>query len=270
MKLRCVIFILSAFCCIFVQAQDAQDTKENILLTVSYDCDQLCDYPNQWRNADWRKTSALILEIGEQVAHSYIVAERNHIQASLERFQEKNAWRLDINIHALLGETYMGYPSKGKLTQVVNLDAAGVFQYTEDIPNLKWKLHPDHKEVLGYDCQKATCSFRGRDYEAWFAMAIPMSYGPWKLQGLPGLILEVYDTKNEYHFTATGIEKPKGEKTITWNYASLRSIKRAKALKMEAAMHRDHGVFAADYGITFRLGNGLEHKAMPYHPIELK
>lgn len=270
MKHRWISFILSAFCCMFVQAQDVQKTEESILLTVSYDCDQLCDYPNQRRNTDWRETSTLILEVGERLAHSYIVEEHNNIQASLEYFQEKNAWRIDINIHALLGETYMGYPSKGMLTQVINLDAAGVFQYTENVPNLKWSLHSDHKNILGYDCQKATCNFRGRNYEAWFAMAIPMSYGPWKLQGLPGLILEAYDTKNEYHFTATGIEKAKEKQPITWNYASLRSIKRTKALKMEAAMHRDHGAFAADYGITFRLGNGMEHNAMPYHPIELK
>ena len=153
--------------------------------------------------------------------------------------------------------------------QLVNLDAAGVFQYTEAVPKLKWKLCDERKKVLDYDCQKATCTFRGRDYEAWFAEGIHVSFGPWKFGGLPGLILEIADTKNEYHFIATGIEKVKEAKQMQMADENIRTIKRERALRLESLMHKDHGAFAADYGITFRM-EGMEHNAMPYHPIELK
>ena len=54
-----------------------------------------------------------------------------------------------------------------------------------------WTLTDEHKDVLGYSCQKATARFRGRDYTAWVATDIPISNGPWLLGGAPGLILEL-------------------------------------------------------------------------------
>ena len=53
----------------------------------------------------------------------------------------------------------------------------------------------------------ATTDFRGRHWTAWFATDIPVSDGPWKLGGLPGLILEAYDKGHQYTFTAVGLER---------------------------------------------------------------
>ena len=53
----------------------------------------------------------------------------------------------------------------------------------------------------------ATADFRGRRWTAWFATDIPVSDGPWKLGGLPGLILEAYDKGHQYTFTAVGLER---------------------------------------------------------------
>ena len=51
----------------------------------------------------------------------------------------------------------------------------------------------------------ATSDFRGRRWTAWFATDIPVSDGPWKLGGLPGLILEAYDQGDDYRYTAVRI-----------------------------------------------------------------
>ena len=67
----------------------------------------------------------------------------------------------------------------------------------------------------------------------WFTTDIPLSYGPWKFQGLPGLILEAKDSKGEYHFTAVGIEKGKNDKKIQFYAEPIRDIKRNRALNME-------------------------------------
>ncbi len=86
----------------------------------------------------------------------------------------------------------------------------------EDATNIKWQLHDEFKEISGYKCQKAATTFRGREYEAWFTSEIPLSFGPWKFNGLPGLILEVYDQKGEVYFSAEHIQIPyaNAEKTV--------------------------------------------------------
>ena len=62
----------------------------------------------------------------------------------------------------------------------------------------------------------------------------------------------------------------KGANDIMIYDEQIRKIKRSRALKMEAMLHKDHGAYAADYGINYHLGDGMEHEAQPYYPIELK
>lgn len=242
-----------------------------IEMIVSYEMEQLCDYPNQWNSDDWREKSTLLLEIGKGMTHSYVVEEREDIVNQFIMNRDKNRWKVkSANIHALLGETFMNHPCSGMLTQIIDLDAAGIYQYVEPVPDLEWKISSKHKTVMGYKCQSATVEFRGREYEVWYTIDIPLSFGPWKFQGLPGLILEVTDSKNEFRFTANGIKHVKGANDIMIYDEQIREIKRSRALKMEAMLHKDHGAYAADYGINYHLGDGMEHEAQPYYPIELK
>jgi len=65
--------------------------------------------------------------------------------------------------------------------------------YVDDLPKIEWEIQDSYKEILGYKARLATGFFRGRIYKVWFAAEIPYSLGPWKLRGLPGLILEAED-----------------------------------------------------------------------------
>ena len=84
-------------------------------------------------------------------------------------------------------------------------------RYTESLPNFSWEITEEQKTIDNYTCQKAVCTFGGRTYEAWFAPDIPISDGPWKFYGLPGLILEVYDTKHHYEFQFLGMRACSGK-----------------------------------------------------------
>lgn len=83
----------------------------------------------------------------------------------------------------------------------------GEFIVTESYPVQEWQIEDDTKIIGGYTCQKATTTFKGRNYEAWFCVDIPMSYGPWKLHGLPGLILAAKDTKDDVIFEYAGFDR---------------------------------------------------------------
>ncbi len=74
------------------------------------------------------------------------------------------------------------------------------FKYKESKKTIKWKITTDILTVNGFKCQKATTYFSGRYYEAWFSNEIPISDGPYKFSGLPGLIIKISDSKNHYVF----------------------------------------------------------------------
>lgn len=82
----------------------------------------------------------------------------------------------------------------------------------EDLPKIEWNITNEKKTIGNFDCTKASGCFRGRKYTAWFATSIPLPYGPWKLQGLPGLILEAYDTNKEVYFYFKSLEYPSKNK----------------------------------------------------------
>jgi len=80
-------------------------------------------------------------------------------------------------------------------------------KYKQDLKQIDWEIQPENKEILGFSVQKATGDFAGRNYIAWFAPELPFSDGPYKFSGLPGLILEISDLKNHYHFNLTAFQE---------------------------------------------------------------
>ncbi|MDI3526198.1 MAG: hypothetical protein PWR03_381 [Tenuifilum sp.] len=78
----------------------------------------------------------------------------------------------------------------------------------EELPKIDWNIENEFKDINKIKVQKATCRFRGRDYVAWFTNSIPVKYGPWKFNGLPGLIISISDSKNEVIFNAIKIKVP--------------------------------------------------------------
>ena len=98
---------------------------------------------------------------------------------------------------------YKHIPAEGKLTfTTYHVDW---FKYSEPIPALQWKIEGKDSVIAGYHCQAATTSLRGRQWRAWFTLDIPVSDGPWKLCGLPGLILRATDEQGYFDFDCTGI-----------------------------------------------------------------
>jgi GLPGLI family protein len=104
------------------------------------------------------------------------------------------------------GAKYYQFPQEKKLVWKESLLFSN-FLITEDMPVIKWQISNDTATFGGLHCQKATCHFKGRNYTAWFCPDLPLPLGPWELNGLPGVIVNAYDTKKEVCFIFNGIEK---------------------------------------------------------------
>ncbi|CAM3798437.1 GLPGLI family protein [Flavobacterium gelidilacus] len=82
------------------------------------------------------------------------------------------------------------------------------YAVNENLPKMEWKLTKEQKKINTYLCKKATTVFRGRTYEVWYTEKIPISLGPWKFNGLPGLILSAEDKEGIYKWEAKTISYP--------------------------------------------------------------
>ncbi|MEE1943947.1 GLPGLI family protein [Pedobacter sp. KR3-3] len=95
------------------------------------------------------------------------------------------------------------------------------FFYTEEtIPPIHWEITKDTASFSGLKCQKAIALFKGRTWIAWFASSIPFQSGPWKLNGLPGLIVEAYDSKKDVQFLFNGFETTESTPKVQTNKIS--------------------------------------------------
>ncbi|WP_329905226.1 GLPGLI family protein [Porphyromonas pogonae] len=158
-------------------------------------------------------TDQLILAIGKDVSvfYSPLTFEMDTLNASPkgeEIFMKRFSDAFDKGI--ILSKKYMTYIFKNyphgavTVTDIINTDA---YLYEDKLNDQKWHIEDSTKSILNYECQKATCTYRGRQWTAWFAPEIPIGNGPWLLGGLPGLIMEAYDSERLYVFTAVGLEK---------------------------------------------------------------
>lgn len=113
---------------------------------------------------------------------------------------------LNVSSPDILNSSFKEYNSNGWLS-VKNNAGYSVVQ-NDTLPVIKWKISQQEREIMGVKVTKATGEFRGREYTVWFAKSIPVPAGPWKLNGLPGLILEAADAKGEILIQLNLLEIP--------------------------------------------------------------
>lgn len=105
---------------------------------------------------------------------------------------------------------------KDTLYNIDYLEEEKIINY-ELFPKMDWTIGTDTKKIETYTCNKAITIFRGRKYIAWFTTEVPIQLGPWKFNGLPGAILQIYDES----------------KAFVWAVTKIKQIKNSKKLKIE-------------------------------------
>lgn len=132
------------------------------------------------------------------------------------------------------------------------------YRYIVEAPKFDWEIGSEEKEILGHQVKKARVHYAGRDWIAFFAKDIPMPYGPYIFEGLPGLILELYDTENNFHFTLAGIDQ-KQKAIYRRTEDRMKTITRKQYRKLRRNFYQHPELFINDWG---------DAGSIPYNPIE--
>ncbi|MDR0541242.1 MAG: GLPGLI family protein [Dysgonamonadaceae bacterium] len=234
-----------------------------------------------------QETDYQVLEIGEKGISRFYSDNRRIQDSIVAELVKINPQRIDMT-QAMKDrgltstgdpqEIYKNYPA-GEMT-VTDHILSSAYLYKEPLGGMQWQMTADTMTVLSYLCQKAIIAFRGRQYEAWFAPELPISDGPWKFTGLPGLILAIEDAAHHYRFKAIGLE------TLTSPVRFLKKdyiqTSRKDVGKIQRRFAEDPMGFitnsmsgtGTNVKIKMMDENGVEKTAdemkFPYNPIELE
>lgn len=96
-------------------------------------------------------------------------------------------------------------------------------RYAQPLPQITWRLSEEEQTVCGYTCRKAEARFGGRNWTVWYAPEIPLATGPWKLNGLPGLILRATDNR-DFTFDCVGIDQ-RPAPVMRYEYENVQDLK---------------------------------------------
>jgi GLPGLI family protein len=146
-------------------------------------------------------------------------------------------------------DIFFNYPEQGLIT-VINAIRKKTYSYSETTPSFDWKITGNTAQVLGYECNEAVTDFRGRRWHAWFTYDIPLRYGPWKLGGLPGLILKAEDADGLYTYELIGIQKPQSVSMCMYDTPQVIKCKREDILRINDMRWKDPYGHATSNGVN--------------------
>lgn len=132
--------------------------------------------------------------------------------------------------------------------------------YTEPLAEMQWVIGDSMKTVLGYECMIAHADYHGRQWTVWFTPEVPLQEGPWKLCGLPGLILEASESSGQHAFTATGLEVSTKDMRPVYSPEQYDRVDRKELLRHKKVVRSNQGALSSTI-IESYAGNGSHAKA---------
>lgn len=168
--------------------------KSKVVVVYSYSC--------KTQNADGQDVtdrSRFVLQVGNKVNKFYPYDQ--YLQNfEFEKVTDKNLSMEDLSTARSLSipDVWTNYP-EGKVT---TRDAIFPNYYETETkkPTIKWDLKDGTSEQCGYTCNEAECEFHGKSWKVYYTEEIPTTAGPWKLGGLPGLIVSATDAEGIHQF----------------------------------------------------------------------
>lgn len=187
-----------------------QATKEKqpvaIIDTMALDISQ-----NQSIYYDWlqSKRDSIVSKIMSQSTMFIVEPTPEFIQSILA-----NVENYKVTDEKTKGESEVIYKTRSSNKLVTTNKREQTFLKLSETVVPQWTIYDNEIQFLGYIAKKATTTFRGRNYTAYFTLDIPINDGPWKLFGLPGLILKAETDDEILKFEAIGLEEVEGVEII--------------------------------------------------------
>ncbi|SEH33482.1 GLPGLI family protein [Chryseobacterium culicis] len=233
---------------------------------VVYEADYKLNYKLS-KSGNYKKTTTFALLINQDA--SFFKNMNKYIADSLEFEKVHLPLNESMKYVTDFRETIGTTSSKLYVTTEINY---ADYSY-EEPNNLNWKIKNEFKTILGFKCQKAETTKYGRTWTAWFAADIPFQYGPYKFNGLPGLITELYDTKDDFHYILYTFRKRKytcKSANIAANAKQTTKEKIWQILKNKVAGRMQvHEQFIEDKNDLEMIRRNAESAAKDYNYIEL-
>ncbi len=250
------------------QENEGDVTCDTVKYRISY---ELSFVKDTLRNPIKPIKEKMLLEIGDSVSHFYSYKVFQDDSLNNELF--KKGITSFTRSGQVQWQTYKNYPKAGLLMQV-DRTVTDKFVTINKIETPEWKLCPDSSSaILGYKCSLATTYFKGRKWSAWYTEDIPLEDGPWKLGGLPGLILKAYDSGRQYVFECSGMQQPQNRMPIIYKSIDAEEVSAAEMKKALRRYHKDPVGYAANTPnvrtvVKDANGNVIKNYKIPYNPIE--
>ncbi|GHA48564.1 hypothetical protein GCM10007103_31850 [Salinimicrobium marinum] len=182
------------------------------------------------------------LYMGEEI--SKFSSKGKALKDSLYRTKNlSGAGMPDFKARAELTRTEFGYAvfkdiPKNKISYTLKI-LRDELRYEEDKGLFEWEILPETRTIQGYESQKAKTVFRGREYTAWFTTEIPISDGPYKFSGLPGLILQLSDSENHYVFEIVQFQSLEEPLSLEFSMGDYTLTSREKLLQLKKEYEED-------------------------------
>lgn len=158
------------------------------------------------------------------------------------------------------GSFYVTKSRRAGKIHTYDVASATRFHMTEPYTEPTWEIADSARNILGYDCQMATSTFHGRKWTAWFAPDIPVQDGPWKLSGLPGLILAAECEGSQYRFEADGMQQTSKKVTDVYGKEKWEPIEREEFWRLRRECLKNPSRHISSTGSNVVFFKGIEYK----------
>ncbi len=251
-----------------------EDEKKEVIDTCTLNIQYRMSSVEDTKNPKKKKENFMLLQIGKHVSKfsDFLRLKADSLSTiyALQKMDEIEAFNklIPIQKECETFNIFKDYPNNN-ITVTDYMPLGGMYKYKEDKIKPNWIIDKDTITIGGFLCKKATTTYRGRNYTAWYTEQIPKSDGPWKFWGLPGLILKIVDDKNEYEFSFVAIEKPKGIEEIYIKNIDYFNSTRTKFNKGVKKFCQNPGPLFESMDVKVDGKSLMNITTIPYNPIEL-